>query len=100
MQQYYKTVHIRVGSPTVIREKETGFFGNRIEEKEELAWKHCDIDKLSISIEKETNKLYEAGYKVISILPILRGDLHFYSDAGGGFSITEGVIITAELIDG
>ncbi len=63
-------------------------------------------DQLTIDVENTCNELAEQGYRVINITPILRGAhrhrLVGTSKRGGGYgfgySVTSGMMITAELI--
>jgi len=85
-KNYYKTVKIIVGNPP--KEAE-GVFGGK---QTSYNPHYCNTSLLSEKIEEEGNKLFKEGYKIISITPIIKG----ISGYEMGFSVTEGVIITAE----
>jgi len=88
----YITKSIRVGSPTG---EEDALFGGK---KEVTYREYCAMSELSENIDKACNNLHNDGYEVISILPIIRGDWGYTGDGGYGFSVTDGVIITAKAI--
>ena len=62
-----------------------------------------DGGDLGQKIEDKCNDLHSKGYNVISILPLIKGGLYSdtmrngYGASGGGWSVTDGVIITAKL---
>ena len=93
MKNKFITASIRVGSET---EKKDGFFGR---EKNVTHRGFCSISELSNEINTTCNNMHVDGYDVISIMPITRGDWSDWNDGGYGFSVTDGVIITAKLID-
>ena len=94
MKKNYITKSIRVGSD--IQEKDA-FFGIK---KEVTSRGYCNLSELSANIDKTCNDLYDDGYEIISIIPITRGDWDEFDEGGGyGFSVTDGVIITAKLKD-
>jgi len=96
MKKVYVTHCIRVGNET--REEEKILFkGTKTKEISE----YIALKDLGEEIEKTCNEMHEEGYKVISITPIIRGD---WGAGGGehsfgyGFSVTDGVVITATLL--
>ncbi len=92
MKDKYVTATIRVG---IESENKVGFFGG---EKEITYIGQCAIGTLSDNINTTCNDMCEDGYDVISILPITRGSYGGIGDSRYGFSVTDGVIITAKLI--
>jgi len=92
MKKNYVTRSIRVGSDTL--EKKSLLGGK----KEVECPEYCAMSRLSKKIDDVCNDLYCDEYEVISITPIIRGDWGSVSDGGCGFSVTDGVIITAKLI--
>lgn len=92
MKKNYITTSIRVGSDTG---EEDAFFGG----KKEVTYRgYCALSELSESIDNTCNNLHNDGYEIISIIPITRGDWSALGDGAYGFSVTDGVIITAKLI--
>ena len=92
MKKNYITASIRVGSES---EKKDAFFGG----KKEVTYRaYCALSNLSESIENTCNNMSADGYEIIPIVPIIRGDWSEWNDGGYGFSVTDGVVITAKLI--
>ena len=58
---------------------------------------------LGQKIENKCNELYGKGYDIISILPLVKGGTYIdhggyqIGGSGAGWSVTDGVIITAKL---
>lgn len=58
----------------------------------------CSISDLSNKIAETCNGLDLDGYEVISITPIIRGDWDIGGNGAYGYSVADGVIITAKLM--
>jgi|688.fasta_scaffold1741826_1 hypothetical protein len=54
----------------------------------------CDEEFLTVAIQNVCNQLASESYEVISIMPLVRGDL--FGDSGVSF--THGAVITAKQI--
>lgn len=60
----------------------------------------ADIDYLAGAISEASNRLFNEGYEVISIMPFTRGAKEWnpVSQVGMGWSFTDSAIITAKRI--
>lgn len=56
-------------------------------------------EDLADAIAATCNELDGLGYDVISILPIIRGESKATSHSGYGYSVTDGVVITAKFAE-
>ncbi|PHR57460.1 MAG: hypothetical protein COA43_12245 [Robiginitomaculum sp.] len=56
------------------------------------------IDDLAFEIARVCNELDAEGYDVISVLPTVRGKSQASTQAGYGYSVSDGAIITAKRI--
>lgn len=90
----YKSVWVRAGRLKKEEKKLLGKGTKQIEDPQK-----ADLAELSTLIEDACNRLHEEGYDVISILPSVSG----HSERGAinqggygfGYSVTDGVVITA-----
>jgi len=73
--------------------KNKGFFGGE-EIQDSLYW--IDIEQLSKDLEDTLNNLDNNGYEVMSIINIERGESVSRQEGGAGFSLTDGILITAK----
>ena len=55
-------------------------------------------EELAKAVEDTCNELSQQGYEIISIFPTLRGESHATPHSGYGYSVTDGVIITAKSL--
>lgn len=91
-QMKYKTVFVR--APGLTYEKKN-FLGSETKESQ----KAIDGNGLARACEISCNELADQGYEVISVTEITCGSTSFRGDYGGaGWSLTDGILITAKLI--
>ncbi|MCP4344399.1 MAG: hypothetical protein GY795_02610 [Desulfobacterales bacterium] len=93
MNEPYITHWIRVGAKT--EEVPRAIFSGT---KTKIRDGYVSLEELSNEIQKACNHMYNNGYEVISIIPIIRGNYDTdFNNAGWGYSVTDGVVITGKL---
>ncbi len=85
MKRVYVTCSIRVGG-----------YEKREEDSNDYHY-YVEIEDLASEIQRVCNELYEDGYEVISVVPMIKGISGIAGDGGWGESVTDGVIILGKL---
>ncbi len=90
----YATRHIQVGASAT--EKKIPFIKNTrtVTDPHSVA-----REDLADAIAEVCNELDEQGYEVISVFPTIGGVSKATTHSGYGYSVTDGAVITARLID-